>query len=60
MIYVLYLVLSNFPLLTGFEGLPVNLFLGGLMLIVGIVGYVVAVVLDKKGKLADPVSIEVD
>lgn len=60
MIYVLYLVLSNFPLLTGFEGLPVNLLLGGLMLIVGIVGYVVAVTLDKKGKLADPVSIEVE
>ena len=60
MIYVLFLVLSNFTLLTGFESLPVNLFLGGLMLIVGVIGYIVAVWMDKKGQLADPVSIEVD
>lgn len=60
MAYVLYLVLSNFTLLTGFESLPVNLLLGGLMIIVGIVGFFIALSYDKKGKLADPVSINVD
>ena len=60
MAYVLWLVLSNFPLLTGFESIPVNVFLGGLMLIIGVIGYFVAVAKDRKGKLADPVSIDVD
>ena len=60
MAYVLWLVLSNFPLLTGFESMPVNIVLGGLMLIVGVIGYAVAVSKDKKGQLADPVSIDVD
>lgn len=58
--YILFLVLSNFNLLTGFEEFGINLFLGCLMLIIGVVGYIVAVVLDKKGNLTDPVSIEVE
>ena len=58
--YILYLVLSNFNLLTGFEDFGVNLFLGCLMLIIGVIGFIVAVVLDKKGSLTDPVSIEVE
>lgn len=60
MVYVLWLVLSNFPLLTGFDSLPVNLFLGGLTLIVGIIGFIIAIQMDKRGKLSDPVSIEVE
>lgn len=60
MAYILYLVLSNFSLLSGFEEFSINLFLGGLMLIVGVIGYIVAIVLDKKGTLTDPVSIEVE
>ena len=58
--YILFLVLSNFNLLTGFEDFGVNLFLGCLMLIIGVIGFIVAVVLDKKGSLTDPVSIEVE
>ena len=58
--YILYLVLSNFSLLTGFESLPVNLFIGGLMFIVGIIGYFVAIFKDRKGALVDPVSIDVE
>ena len=58
--YILYLVLSNFNLLTGFEDFGVNLFLGCLMLIIGVIGFIAAVVLDKKGSLTDPVSIEVE
>ena len=58
--YILFLVLSNFNLLTGFEDFGVNLFLGCLMLIIGVIGFIVAVVLDKKGALTDPVSIEVE
>lgn len=58
--YILYLVLSNFSLLTGFESFAVNLFIGGLMFIVGIIGYFVAVFKDRKGALVDPVSIDVE
>lgn len=58
--YILYLVLSNFSLLSGFEEFGINLFLGGLMVIVGIIGYIVAIVLDKRGTLMDPVDIEVE
>ncbi len=58
--YILFLVLSNFNLLTGFEDFGVNLFLGCLMLIIGVIGFIIAVVLDKKGSLTDPVSIEVE
>ena len=58
--YVMFLVLSNFTLLTGYESLPINLLLGGLMVIVGVIGFVVAANLDKKGKLADPQSIDVE
>ncbi len=58
--YILYLVLSNFSLLTGFESFAVNLFIGGLMFIVGVIGYLVAVFKDKKGALVDPVSIDVE
>ena len=57
---ILYLVLSNFNLLTGYDNMAVNLLLGGIMLIVGVLGYVVAVVKDKKGNLVDPVSIDVE
>ena len=58
--YVMWLVLSNFTLLTGFESLPINLLLGGFMIIIGVIGYLVAVNLDKKGRLADPQSIDVE
>lgn len=58
--YILYLVLSNFSLLTGFESFAVNLFIGGLMIIVGVIGYFVAIFKDRKGALVDPVSIDVD
>ena len=58
--YILFLVLSNFNLLTGFEDFGVNLFLGCLMLIIGVIGFIIAVILDKKGSLTDPVSIEVE
>ena len=60
MAYILYLVLSNFNLLSGYEEFGINLFLGGLMLVIGVIGYIVAVVLDKKGALTDPVDIEVE
>jgi amino acid transporter len=60
MAVILVLVLSNFSLLTGSESLLVNILLAGLMIIVGLIGYFVAVALDKKGKLEDPVSIEVE
>ena len=30
------------------------------MLVIGVIGYIVAVVLDKKGALTDPVDIEVE
>ena len=49
-----------FSLLTGFESFAVNLFIGGLMFIVGVIGYLVAVFKDKKGALVDPVSIDVE
>ena len=58
--YILFLVLSNFNLLTGFEEFSTNLILGGLTLIIGVIGFIAAVVLDKKGVLTDPVSIEVE
>ncbi|MDD6786089.1 MAG: hypothetical protein PUD81_07555, partial [Eggerthellales bacterium] len=60
MAYILFLVLSNFNLLSGYEEFGINLFLGGLMLIIGVIGYIVAIILDKKGALTDPVDIEVE
>lgn len=58
--YILYLVLSNFGLMTGFESTLVNVLIAGLMIIVGIVGYIYAVGKDKKGELVDPVNIVTD
>lgn len=58
--YVLFLVLSNFSLLTGYEDVFVNVFIGGLMVIVGIIGYAIAIAKDKNGTLVDPVDIDVE
>jgi len=58
--YIMYLVLSNFSLLTGYENVAINIALGGLMIIIGIAGFIYAVHKDKKGTLTDPVNIEVD
>lgn len=58
--YVLWLVLSNFSLLTGFESIGINVVLACLTIIIGVAGYFIAVNLDKKGKLADPQSIDVE
>lgn len=60
MTYILWLVLSNFSLLSGYESLVINVILGGLMLVVGVIGYFVAIAKDKKGTLTDPVDIEVE
>ena len=58
--YILYLVLANFGLMTGFESAPINIFLAALMVVVGIIGYFIAISKDKQGKLADPADIDVD
>ena len=58
--YVLFLVLSNFSLLTGYEDVFVNVFIGGLMVLVGIIGYAIAIAKDKNGTLVDPVDIDVE
>ena len=58
--YVLFLVLSTFSLLTGYEDVFVNVFIGGLMVIVGIIGYAIAIAKDKNGTLVDPVDIDVE
>ena len=58
--YILFLVLSNFSLLTGYENLAINILLGGLMILIGIAGYIYAIYKDKNGTLTDPVNIEVD
>lgn len=56
--YILVLVVSNFPLLTGSSILVVNL-LPVVLLIVGVAGYLYATYRDKKGVLVDPMDIDV-
>ncbi len=58
--YILYLVLSNFGLMTGFENAAINIFLAGLVVIVGIIGYFIAIYKDKKGLLVDPKDVITD
>ena len=60
MAYIAVLVISNFSLLTGLDNMVLNVLFGGLMLIVGVIGYIVSYMKDKKGTLADAASIEVE
>ncbi len=60
MAYVLYLVVSNFSVVTGYESTAVNVCLAGLMVIVGIFGFIYAVWKDKKTGLVDPADIVTD
>ncbi len=55
--YILYLVISNFGLMTGYESVVINTILASLMIIVGICGYIFAVWKDKKDGLVDPADI---
>lgn len=57
---ILFLLLANFSLLSGYENLAINIFLAGITVIVGVIGYIVAVQKDKKGQLVDPTDIITD
>lgn len=58
--YIASLVISNFAMLTGLESVVLNTLFACLMIIVGIIGFFVCLGMDKKGKLVDPASIDVN
>ena len=60
LVYVTFLLVTNFGSLTGVPNDAVNVFLACLMWIIGVIGYVVSAVKDKNGTLADPASIDAD
>ena len=58
--YILFLLLANFSLLSGYESLAINIFIAGITVIIGIIGYIVAIQKEKKGLLVDPTDIITD